>query len=202
MSIISDRCIKRGIRLGDPSYKHHEHKHLYKSKVHRKSAIQVYHGEGYIPHILYVIRKFSPEMIVELGTSEGGMTLIFHEEFRNIPIHTFDVKEILPSTLALFDRKLVHFHRESLYPRESSVLIDLLSINKDIKKFMYSDVGTAKIEGFRYVKYLSSGDLFGTHDWIFQVDPDEAEKYLGDFVPFERELMRKEWLWTRFWKKK
>lgn len=175
---------------------------LYISKFKGGKSIYTQHGPQYFSFLVDIIRKHNPEMIVELGTHCGGATLVFHEEFLDIEIHTFDSVALID--LELFDRKKVFFYHGDLLSGENSVLVELLKKNKDKKKILYCDNGNKEKEIEWYSKYLSVGDIVGCHDWKVNVRPENVLPILEEYnfvsIP-ENNILEENGILSRFWVK-
>jgi len=172
----------------------------YISKLRSGKPVFMKHGPRYFPIIIRIIRDHNPQMIVELGTHRGGMTLLLHEEFLDVEIHTFDQKALID--LGLFDHKKVFFYKEEIIKNESLVLIKLLEDNFDKRKLLYCDNGNKEKEIESYSKYLSPGDLLGCHDWMSEVKPENINPILEklNFVPIpENKILKEKDLFSRFW---
>ena len=48
------------------------------------------HQEGELSIIRDIVLDFQPELMIELGTLIGGVTLLLHQCFPDIPLHSFD----------------------------------------------------------------------------------------------------------------
>ena len=163
----------------------------YRSKKYPKIVLEVKHGKTYIPNILETIKEFNPELLIELGTFQGGLTLIIHEKFPTLEISSFDHIDRLssPRKKVLFN-KFVTFHIQDLISSPNKFLIDFLVSNKSTKKFLYCDNGNKTYEINTYSKYLSVGDVMGCHDWFVEVNPKDVRDSLEKFVPYKLDLWK------------
>lgn len=140
------------------------------------------HREGELSLIRETLLDFQPELMVELGTCVGGITLLLHECFPTVPLHTFDNKSMIESLgkanssipveqIESFQReafnKNVEFHITNIFIEGKTIIEELLSSNK--RKFLYSDNGEKKEEINLFAKHLSVGDLLGVHDWGHEI---------------------------------
>lgn len=140
------------------------------------------HREGELSIIREVILDFQPELMVELGTCVGGITLLLHECFPNIPLYTFDNKSMIRSlkkaksgisieTIETFQKEAfndnVKFYITNVFIEGKPIIEELLASKK--KKFLYSDNGKKKDEINLFAKCLSVGDLLGVHDWGYEI---------------------------------
>ena len=153
-----------------------------------------------IPEIKRVVRKFKPELIIELGTYTGGMTYVFQETCPGVPIHTFDDKDLI----APIDRKIygknVHFHVVDILTEPHSLVVKLC--RKRIRKFIYCDNGNKVGEIWRYAYLLRSGDLLGAHDYGVEYELKNIWEALRMFKPLEHRIFEKKGVTTRFWKRR
>jgi len=185
---------------------------VYHSRVHPGETVLVQHGPQYFPIFVDIIRKFDPDIIIELGTLYGGMTLVLHEAMPDVTIHTFD--KVPQVKNELFDEEKVFFHIVDVLKEESSELINVIEDYPLSRKFLYCDNGDKAKEIEMYAKYLYLGDLLGCHDWESRWKSKE-KKSLPDFqkkvlpilkeldffqVP-ENEMLRERDLFSRFWTK-
>lgn len=172
----------------------------YRSKKKPNIILAVKHGKTYIPNILETIKQFDPELFIELGTFQGGLTLIIHEEFPALKIYSFDHINRLSSSRkkSLFD-KFVTFYIQDLINFPNKFLIDFLVANKSVKKILYCDNGNKTYEINTYSKYLSVGDVIGCHDWFVEVNPEDVKDSLENFVPYKLDLWKNSHLLSRFW---
>jgi len=172
----------------------------YRSKKYPKIVLDVKHGESYIPNILNLVKEFNPKLFIELGTFQGGLTLIIHEKFSALRICSFDHIERLsePRKNFLFN-KSVTFYLQDLISSPNKILIDLLISNKSIKKILYCDNGNKTYEINTYAKYLSIGDVIGCHDWFVEVNPKNVEDSLRNFIPYHLDVWKSSHLLSRFW---
>ena len=185
----------------------------YQSKFHPEKTIYTQHGDDYIPLLFETIRKFAPDMsdknpltFIELGTSDGGLTLILHEEFGNsLEIFSFDKSACISDKDKnfLFDSKIVTFYVENiLFHEDKTKLSALLKELSGTKKILYCDNGNKEDEINFYAKYLDSEDLLGCHDYFVQLDPTRIKDTIKDFEMFNWDRWERSFLLSRFWIKK
>jgi len=184
----------------------------YESKFHPGKIVYTQHGEGYISLIFNTIRMFGSEMsdenpmiFIELGTFNGGLTLILHEEFGNsLEISSFDKKNYISpkDKELLFNNQNVTFFEEDLLIRENKRLVTLLKEFSGTRKILYCDNGNKETEINFYAKYLDSGDLLGCHDYFVQLDPLNIKETIKNFEPFNWDQWEDSRLFSRFWRKR
>jgi hypothetical protein len=122
-------------------------------------GIKIIHELDIIPIIKRIIKNFDPEIIIEIGTAHGGLTLVFHEAAPKADIHTYDpFRNITKSSL--FGKK-VHFHKEDAF--KSKNIRNICKSNK--RKILFCDGFDKKKEFLTFAPLLNSGDLAGVHDY-------------------------------------
>lgn len=175
---------------------------LYLSENRKGKTVYCKHGAKYFPLFVKIIEDFKPDLFIELGTHMGGVTLVVHEAFPDLEIHTFDFLKLL--NLDLFDLNKVSFYKENLLKGSNKILTKLLKDNKSKKKILYCDNGDKENEMDWYGDYLLSGDLIGCHDWEVEVRPEVVIPMMnekGFTISEYSKLFEKEKLLSRFWVK-
>lgn len=156
-----------------------------------------YHEAEGISLIKDVISAFDPEVVVELGTKNGGFTEILQSCTReDTCIYTFDNIKYRHS---LTFRDNVCFIVCDILSKPVDGIIKLLSSRN--KTLMYCDNGDKTREFELYTKYLKKGDLLGVHDWNTEIFPDVVKPYLSGFTSVRRLEFKELGLKTRFWKR-
>jgi len=122
-------------------------------------GIKIIHELDVIPLIKKIIGKFDPELIIEVGTAHGGLTLVFHEACPKAQVHTFDPIRTITSS-PLFGKN-VHYYKEDAF--KSKAMIKLCKSDK--KKFLFCDGFDKKKELLTFTPLLNSGDMVGVHDY-------------------------------------
>ena len=175
------------------------------------------HREGELSIIRETILDFKPELMVELGTCVGGITLLLHECFPTVPLHTFDNKSMIRSLkkakssievdyIEAFQREAfndnVKFYITNIFIEGKEVIEDILTSDK--RKFLYSDNGKKKDEINLFAKCLLVGDLLGVHDWGYEIgwEWEGIKETLASFEEhFINKRLEKENLTSRFFRK-
>lgn len=154
------------------------------------------HREGELDIIREVVLDFKPELMIELGTCVGGITLLLHECFPNTPLHTFDNKSMIRSlkkaksnisieTIETLQRESfndnVTFYVTNIFIEGKPIIEELLANDK--RKFLYCDNGNKDEEINLFAKCLSVGDLLGVHDWGYEIgwEWEGVKETLSDF---------------------
>lgn len=132
-----------------------------------------------------LLKKENFDVIIELGTSFGGLTYILDDIIKENDlthnIHTFDIsyKDYVDSQL--IDRKC-HYH---IFDEETDIFIskvsELLRING--KTLLLCDGGDKKYEFSVLSKFLKFGDFIMAHDYSY------------DRNIFEQRILNKIWNW-------
>lgn len=143
------------------------------------------------------------ELFIELGTARGGTTLYFHDLKNDMDVHTFDIhasKECndLISHLKTKQHRIT-FHFEDILTYENATLLELLK--RPVRKFLYCDNGNKPKEVAMYSKYLSSGDILGTHDWPKEISEKDVAPYVQDFTQLRWKQLEQLGVSTRLWVK-
>lgn len=165
----------------------------------RKGKVVVVHEALAIPHIHRIVKNFNPELIIELGTSWGGVTLILHECNPDAELHSYDIECPRKPNKSLFNKN-VHFHFKDILSEQLEELIMLCWAKE--RKLLYCDNGNKIKEIQMYAPFLNSGDLLGVHDWNKEIKYEDVVDVLKDFESVEHEVFEKNKWSTRFFLKK
>ena len=122
-------CFQKGEIMKNPLYK----------------GIKLIHNKESIPMIKKVVSDFDPEIIMEIGTAHGGLTLVFHEACPKAVIHTYDPYR-KGGGRKLFGKN-VHFHTQDAF---KSNLYNICKRKE--KKFLFCDGFDKKLEMLNYIK--------------------------------------------------
>jgi hypothetical protein len=171
---------------------------LYYSIIHPTVTAIAVHEPLAIPHIHRIVKEFYPLMILETGTSWGGMSLILHECNPHAILHSWDIESSRKPNKSLFNHN-VNFHLESIL-NPNKLLTELCK--RDKRKLLYLDNGNKALEAQLYVPLLNAGDMFAVHDWNKEISFCDVSNLIEDFEPIEHELFEENNWSTRFWKRK
>jgi cephalosporin hydroxylase len=166
--------------------------------IFKNQDVVVVHEAKAIPHIHRIVKGFNPELIIELGTSWGGVTLILHECNIEAELHSYDIECPRKPNRNLFNNN-VNFHLKDILSSPLKEIIDLCSDKR--RKILYCDNGNKIKEVQMYGSKLNIGDIMGIHDWDKEISYDDVKDILIDFEPMEHELFEKNEWSTRFFKK-
>lgn len=172
----------------------------YRSKKFPDVSLFTKHGKEYLPKIFYTIKKHNPDIFVELGTFQGGLTLAIHEKFPGLKIFSFDKRSHCDINIwnKIFDENVVIF-LEDLLSKPNRTLLKILNRNQNKKIFLYCDNGNKTTEINTYSKYLKVGDVIGCHDWLVEVNPENVKEALKEFELFCPEEWKRSFFLSRFW---
>ena len=154
-------------------------------RVGKKNSYQCESGRGIIDHefgsiykITEIVKELQPELIIELGTGYGGMTLLFYDMCPNAEIHTFDNKKMYSSRI-----NRVNYYNQNII-KHNNTIINLCSDKRH--KLLYCDNGNKIFEVNNYGCYLDIGDVLGVHDWESEIFYSDVKNLLdGWFDPVE-----------------
>jgi len=114
-----------------------------------------------------ITRMFQPQLIVELGTMQGGLTTALHDAAPHAQIATFDKDPSRPHPLfveLLVATDKIYYKRTDLLGKGANGEV-LKYLEKPVKKMLYCDNGNKLEELLLYAPYLQQGDVVGAHDW-------------------------------------
>jgi len=187
----SGRCIEIGKKFH------------YTSRKFLDISLLTKHGKNYFPKIFYIIKKYNPDIFIELGTFQGGLTLAIHEEFPGLEIFSFDKHS--HCNIDIWNKvfgKNVNIYLEDLLSNPNEKLLKIINENLNKKIFLYCDNGNKTVEINTYSKYLKIGDVIGCHDWLVEVNPEDVREALESFEMFCPEEWKRSQFLSRFWIKK
>lgn len=167
----------------------------YRMKMKESGKRISYYHEGFnveqVNNIHDVLNEFKerisvevPTNIIEIGTFNGGFSIILSEIF-NTEIHTFDIvqkartKNLLSKRLELFEKKRINFYLGNCFEDQKEKIISL--IQKEGLTLLFCDGGNKKKEINEFAKYLKEGDIIFGHDYSY------------DKATFEYHMQRKRW---------
>jgi len=153
-------------------------------QIGKKNSYQCKHGKSIINHeigsvtmLAKIVKELNPQLIIELGTGYGGMTLLLYDMCPNAEIHTFDNNPLYTSKLTP-----VNYHNQNIIGHNN--LITRLC-NDTRHKLLYCDNGNKIFEVNNYGYYLDIGDVIGIHDWGTEIEQKDIENLLRLFDPLE-----------------
>ena len=167
----------------------------------KDAKISLVHEEDAVPHIQALVAMSKFKMIVEFGTSWGGLTLALHEASPDTIIHTFDNENNRIVKYDWFSQNtsnILFYKPVDLLKKPHKFVVNLLK-ETDFK-LLYCDNGDKPKEVEMYAKYLNSGDIIGVHDYGTEYEKEEVDKHLEDFEPYYHEILE-DWS-SKFWRKK
>ncbi|GAG90884.1 unnamed protein product [marine sediment metagenome] len=167
----------------------------YHSRYVDDLRVMMMHEAGAIPYLQKAIEDQNPDIIIELGTANAGLTLALHECKRQALLFSFDLMSAFVNPKCLEDmteQQIDYFLRNGFNGNVNFIIGDILSIpfkplikilKRDKRKFLYCDNGGKGKEITMYSQYLRPGDMLGVHDWGVEVNikTDGVEKALENF---------------------
>lgn len=141
-----------------------------------------------IQNMLY---HYTPDLMIELGTKYGGMTMVFHRTLPEVPLYSYDHIKY-NRTNKLYAHEGVEIHPEWYGSSVKFIVEDILTPNQGLidlirnepgKVFLYCDNGNKVAEVLTYGPYLKSRDILGFHDCPSEITPEQVEPVLKDFDP-------------------
>ena len=119
----------------------------YQSKKFPDISLFTKHGEEYLPKIFRTIRKYDPDIFIELGTFQGGLILAIHEEFPGLRIFSFDKRSHCDINIwnKVFNKN-VDIFLEDLLSKPNRRLLKIINENLNKKIFLYCDNGNKTTE--------------------------------------------------------
>lgn len=175
------------------------------------------HEPETLPIIEKVLDKLKPQMMIELGTFVGGLTMFLHEYDREILLYTFDKfpMEVLwkrgevsggLNQLAVMRRRIFNpnavFINTDVVSGKRPILVNLLE--QPVPKFLYCDNGNKTKEVILYAPHLQPGDIIGIHDVGTEIDLTNGlvQVALKDFEPLScNTWLEEEGLLTRMFRR-
>jgi len=137
----------------------------YQSIARPRIPIPIMHSTRELEFILGVLHIERPELIIELGTCWGGLTLAMNQTLPNSLIYSFDIEYRLGrETLNSFNKNVVVGIVPELTTEPLPVITTLLK--EGWKVLLYSDNGDKVKEFSMYLPFLAKGDIIGVHDYV------------------------------------
>lgn len=128
------------------------------------------HEDGCYPLLGTVVGNYDPKLVIELGTSWGGLTKFFEDYAPNARIFSFDRPGAGRKPDEGRYEERVRFIRENVLDPPSPQVMGLLAI--PCKKLLYCDNGCKIREVNTYAMRLHRGNLLGVHDWPREIYTD------------------------------
>lgn len=160
------------------------------------AGFRMKHERTLVAHTIEVIRSMEVELIIELGTFQGGFTKLLEDAMPNVEIHTFDNVNLTKSTRKHFGPN-VHFHVLDVLVGAKEV-VDLLMRKEP--KLLYCDNGKKKEEVEIYHSHLYTGDFIGTHDWGNEIWWKDVKEHIGHWEKYRWEELEEVGVTSRFWR--
>jgi len=177
----------------------------YFSLQHPMVYVITVHETMAVPEIHRIVKGFAPDLVIELGTGSGGMTLILHETNLNTELHSFDIGnqrkpvEHEEESVDIFNQHVI-FHVQDILFEPSEELIKLCQ--RPEKKLLYCDGGDKIKEVLWYASQLNEGDMLGIHDYGTEVKFLDIQDVILEWEEVDYEFFYKHNLTNRFWIKR
>jgi len=155
------------------------------------------HEAGVVQVALDIIKKMEVDLVVELGTLQGGFTKLVEDALPNVEIHTFDHENMTQGVREFFGPK-VTFHVENIIFNTANVA-GLLE--RPERKLLYCDNGCKRREVAMYSQFLNIGDYIGVHDWGNEIVWNDVKDHIGTWDRFMWCEVEEVGQTTRFWRK-
>jgi len=167
---------------------------FYKSKVIPGIHVPIKHTPEDMEIITNVASSFNPVAIFELGTLQGGLTLLLHEACPEVAIVTFDQKPVEDEAAfkVLFrgPGSVIAYTGDIFKPAITDFILTMFRACSFGPKLLYCDDGNKPLEVNTFGPLLASGDLLGVHDWGSEVKMLDVAQTLVDFTPHREEEMK------------
>lgn len=162
-----------------------------------KSGSPCFHEGDAIPLISSIISEYDPDIVIELGTKNGGFTEVIQNATKDsTKIFTYD--HIRYKITGRFRSNVTFVVCDIL----TNPVEDIVNIcESDNKVLLYCDNGNKTREIELYSKYLKKGDMLGVHDWKTEVFYVDVKQYLERFTSIQRKEFKDAGWKTRFWKR-
>ena len=109
-----------------------------------------------------LLTDIPPYRIIELGTGNGGLSILLSLRVPPRHVHTYDLSDFRSGRVVDSHRKLgIQFHQEDIWTNEPSIA-DLIS--QDGRTWLLCDGGDKTREVETFAQYLKKGDVIGAHD--------------------------------------
>jgi cephalosporin hydroxylase len=142
-----------------------------------------------MPKIIPYFEKFlideQFDLIIEIGTYKGGLTVLLDEIKQNnnlkVKIHTIDIgiwdEAEFSKVLDVFNERQVSFYKVDIFSEEGKSLISKFLKDTKLKVCVLCDGGN-KIEEFNYFsQFIKQGDFIMAHDYNHNSDNIDGLTY-------------------------
>ena len=185
----------------------------YYSKVHPGAIAYAVQEAGALELMEELVIAEQPDVIVELGTCAGGLTLAMHEARLETRIFSFDLAiDENSESVALKESGFqqiprawfgptVSFHKADIFQERQKVDVVLETEGKHL---LVCDNGRKVLEVAWFAPLLESGGVFAVHDWNEEIGLEDITETLaaGNFEPLWQEKCEERKSLWRFWRKR
>jgi len=164
---------------------------FYESKELKNRSLPIKHNSNELSLLREALAFYHPELIIELGTLKGGLTLFFHETCPNALVISFDIELIHPEFKEILE-DLEHTHpyipiivfQGDIFEPQVSKFIQSAIKNNKCHKFLYCDDGNKPLEVQTFSPHLQPRDLLGVHDWNTEIKEEDMLPVKHLFNPY------------------
>ena len=184
----------------------------YHSKVHPGAIAWAVQEPGALELMQELIIAEKPDVIVELGTCAGGLTLAMHETRPEAFIFSFDwVIDEGSEFVAWKESGFQQIPRAWFGGQVSFIKADILGEPWKVSDRMEARIGTQmlvcdngnKTQEVRFFgPCLRPGELLAVHDWGEEIRYEDVAETLANFEPVWQERCEEMKSLWRFWRRK
>jgi hypothetical protein len=140
------------------------------------------------------------DLVIELGTSNGGFTRLLMDVCPGAEIHTFDVAPMDQRNLRYFNDDVRFYNHDIFKSAPAMSLINSL-LRRETPKLLYCDNGKKAQEVKLFSRLLNEGDYIGVHDWGREIFWRDVAPYIGKWEKIGWPLVEKYGALSRFWRR-
>ena len=185
----------------------------YESQVHPGNTVWAVQEPGAFDLLRDLVKEEAPEIIIELGTCAGGLTLVLHEALPEAWLFSFDIcndpdgecvshasSGFQQVSKALYGPRVIFCQANVLKHAPTHQMLEL-ALAQDGRKLLLCDNGLKRAEVALYAPRLTKGDVIGVHDWNEEIRAEDVAETLAAFEPLRwQECEERKSLW-RFWRR-
>lgn len=137
-------------------------------------------------HFEKLIQETKPKQILEIGTSDGGLTLMIRDILDSLNLYETTIRtyDILDQKNLRDKKRNIEIFHTNLFNYSYDSLIDEKTasdfINRDGRTIVICDGGSKKNEFRLLSKFLKPGDIIMAHD--YSPNQEYFEKYVKDKI--------------------
>lgn len=142
------------------------------------------------------LQSYKISLMIELGFWQCGFTLFLHNMHKDIPLYSFDLRDV-PEYVSKFFNDNVIFVVDDVLKEPNKRIIKLIIENKNV--LLYCDNGNKREEVAMYAPYLKSGDILGIHDWGSEIFEEDITKLDKKLILIVQDRIREDKRESKFW---